>query len=102
MRYRDAAGNRIARQSGDLSTPNAGKLRSSSTSAADCGVIPGRDEIRLEKWATEWIQTRHDLRLTTRTRLEITLKVQVLPRFGTTPLVRIFLPSCAVLVGLEV
>ena len=50
---------------------------------------PRRGEIRLEKWAAEWIQTRHDLRLTTRTRLEITLKVQVLPRFGTTPLVRI-------------
>jgi hypothetical protein len=48
-----------------------------------------RGEIRLEKWAAEWIQTRHDHRLTTRTRLEITLKVQVLPRFGTTPLVRI-------------
>jgi len=68
---------------------NAEKLRLSSTSATDHGAIPVRGEIRPEKWAAEWIQTRHDLRLTTRTRLEITLKVQVLPRFGTTPLVRI-------------
>ena len=33
---------------------------------------PRRGEIRLEKWAADWSQTRHDLRLTTRTRLEIT------------------------------
>jgi hypothetical protein len=26
---------------------------------------PRRGEIRLEKWAADWIQTRHDLRLTT-------------------------------------
>jgi integrase len=50
---------------------------------------PQRGQIRLEAWAAEWIKTRHDLRLTTRTRLEITLKVQVLPTFGTTPLVKI-------------
>ena len=50
---------------------------------------PRRGEIRLEKRAADWIQTRHDLRLTTRMRLEITLKVPVLPRFGSTPQVRI-------------
>lgn len=35
------------------------------------------------------VLTRHDLRPSTRARLEMTLSGQVLPRFGTTPLVKI-------------
>ena len=50
---------------------------------------PRRGEIRLEQWATEWITTRHDLRATTRSRLETTLRMQVLPKFGKTPLNKI-------------
>jgi site-specific recombinase XerD len=48
-----------------------------------------RGEVRLPLWAAEWIETRHDLRVTTWARLRTTLARQVLPRFGTTPLVKI-------------
>jgi integrase len=50
---------------------------------------PRRGELRLADWAEEWVETRHDLRITTRARLEISLSSQVLPRFGSTPLVKI-------------
>ena len=50
--------------------------RSSSTSATDYGATPVRWD-PIEKWAADWIQTRHDLRLTTRTRLDITLSAGV-------------------------
>jgi site-specific recombinase XerC len=50
---------------------------------------PRRGEIRLAEWAMEWVETRHDLRATTRARLRTTLARQVLPRFGTTPLNKI-------------
>lgn len=50
---------------------------------------PRRGEIRLAEWATGWVATRHDLRATTRARLDTTMRVQVLPKFGATPLVTI-------------
>jgi hypothetical protein len=50
---------------------------------------PRRGEIRLTVWASEWIKTRHDLRATTRARLETTMKMQVLPAFGPVPLIKI-------------
>jgi integrase len=50
---------------------------------------PRRGEITLADWAREWLPTRHDLRATTRARLETTMERQVLPRFGSTPLRRI-------------
>jgi integrase len=50
---------------------------------------PRRGEIRLAEWAAEWIETRHDLRITTWARLRTTMARQVLPRFGATPLIKI-------------
>lgn len=50
---------------------------------------PRRGEVRLAEWAAEWVETRHDLRVTTWARLRTTLARQVLPRFGTTPLIMI-------------
>ena len=50
---------------------------------------PRRGEVRLAIWAAEWLPTRHDLRLSTMARLETSMSSQVLPRFGTTPLVKI-------------
>ena len=50
---------------------------------------PRRGEIRLEQWATDWIDTRHDLRATTRSRLGTSMRIQVLPKFGRTPLIKI-------------
>ena len=89
VRYRDAAGKPHSETKRRLVDAERRKAEIELDVGNGLWRDPRRGEIRLEKWAAEWIQTRHDLRLTTRTRLEITLKVQVLPRFGTTPLVRI-------------
>jgi integrase len=89
VRYRDAAGKPHSETKRRLVDAERRKAEIELDIGSGLWRDPRRGEIRLEKWAAEWIQTRHDLRLTTRTRLEITLKVQVLPRFGTTPLVRI-------------
>ena len=89
MRYRDAAGKPHSETKRRLVDAERRKAEIELDVGSGLWRDPRRGEIRLEKWAAEWIQTRHDLRLTTRTRLEIALKVQVLPRFGTTPLVRI-------------
>jgi hypothetical protein len=48
-----------------------------------------RGEVRLAVWAAEWVETRYDLRATTWARLRTTMDRQVLPRFGTTPLIKI-------------
>ena len=50
---------------------------------------PRRGELPLAEWVAEWVGTRHDLRATTRARLETTLRAQVLPAFGQTPLAKI-------------
>lgn len=50
---------------------------------------PRRGDIRLTKWAADWVETRHDLRPTTRARLVTTMRVQVVPKFGSTPLAKI-------------
>ena len=55
----------------------------------DRGVILVAATFELSAWASEWVPTRHDLRATTLARLETTMSGQVLPRFGTTPLVKI-------------
>ena len=89
VRYRDAAGKPHSETKRRLVDAERRKAEIELDVGNGLWRDPRRGEIRLEKWAADWIHTRHDLRLTTRTRLEITLKVQVLPRFGTTPLVRI-------------
>lgn len=50
---------------------------------------PRRGQMRLSEWAALWIETRHDLRITTWARLRTTMDRQVLPRFGSTPLNKI-------------
>jgi integrase len=45
-----------------------------------------RGEVLLCEWVADWLPTRHDLRATTRVRLEVTMNRQVLPRFGSTSL----------------
>ena len=47
---------------------------------------PRRGRVLLSEWAGEWVAGRHDLRPTTRARLEISLTAQVLPSFGSLPL----------------
>ena len=43
---------------------------------------PRRGDVSLRAWVAGWLPTRHDLRATTRVRLEVTMNHQVLPRFG--------------------
>ncbi len=50
---------------------------------------PRRGDMPFREWAEPWVQTRHDLRPTTKARLETTMKKQVLPAFGDVPLKRI-------------
>ena len=50
---------------------------------------PRRGLMKLSTWLEQWILTRHDLRPTTRARLEATIRSQVTPRFGSTALSRI-------------
>jgi integrase len=50
---------------------------------------PRRGDLRFAAWAADWIQTRHDLRPTTRGRLQTTMQNQVLPAFGSMPLTKI-------------
>ena len=45
-----------------------------------------RGDVVLRTWVDQWLPTRHDLRATTKVRLEVTLNRQVLPRFGDTSL----------------
>lgn len=82
VRYRDAAGKPHSETKRRLVDAERRKAEIELDVGSGLWRDPRRGEIRLEKWAAEWIQTRHDLRLTTRTGLEITLKVQVLPRFA--------------------
>ena len=79
VRYRDAAGKPHSETKRRLVDAERRKAEIELDVGSGLWRDPRHGEIRLEKWAAEWIQTRHDLRLTTRTRLEITLKVQVLP-----------------------
>ncbi len=50
---------------------------------------PRRGDVRLSAWAEDWVPTRHDLRASTRARLEMSMSGQVLPQFGSTPLAKI-------------
>ena len=43
-----------------------------------------RSDVTLRTWAEDWLPSRHDLRATTKVRLEVTMNRQVLPRFGIT------------------
>jgi len=44
---------------------------------------PARGRVTVERWATEWLATRGDLRTTTRARLDSTIRLHVLPAFGS-------------------
>ena len=50
------------------------------------GTTAAEATLHLRDWVTGWLPTRHDLRATTRVRLEVTMNRQVLPRFGNTSL----------------
>jgi integrase len=89
VRYRDAAGRPHSETKRRLVDAERRKAEIEVDLGSGLWRDPHRGEIRLAEWAAQWIETRHDLRTTTKVRLEVSLKVQVLPKFGTTPLIRI-------------
>jgi hypothetical protein len=64
VRYRDAAGKPHSETKRRLVDAERRKAEIELDVGNGLWRDPRRGEIRLEKWATDWIQTRHDLRLT--------------------------------------
>ena len=89
VRYRDAAG----RAHSETVARRADAERRKAEIEVDLGhgtwQDPKRGEVLLRQWVGEWLPTRHDLRGTTKARLELTMAKQVLPHFGNTSLSRI-------------
>lgn len=73
VRYRDHAGKAHSETKRRLVDAERRKAEIELELARGTWRDPSRGEVRLEAWAREWVKTRHDLRLTTRTRLEISL-----------------------------
>ena len=89
VRYRDHAGKGAHRDPAAVVEARRRKAELELELASGSWLDPRRGEVLLAVWAAEWIETRHDLRATTWARLRTTMARQVLPRFGTTPPVRI-------------
>jgi hypothetical protein len=70
VRYRDAAGKPHSETKRRLVDAERRKAEIELEVGNGLWRDPRRGEIRLEKWAADWSHTRHDLRLTTRTRLD--------------------------------
>lgn len=89
VRYRDWAGKPHSETKRRRADAERRKAEIETQLAGGGWRDPRRGEMRLETCATGWVATRHDLRATTQARLETTMRVQVLPKFGTTPLIKI-------------
>lgn len=89
IRYRDHAGREHSETRRRLVDAERRKAELEVQLASGSWRDPRRGDIHLSAWASDWVLTRHDLRASTLARLQMTLSGQVLPRFGTTPLVKI-------------
>lgn len=89
IRYRDHAGREHSETKRRLVDAERRKAELEVQLSSGSWRDPRRGEMHLSAWASEWVLTRHDLRSSTRARLEMSLLGQVLPRFGTTPLAKI-------------
>lgn len=89
VRYRDWSGRHPVETFGRAVDAERRRAQIETELAGGVWRDPRRGEIRLAQWAGDWIETRHDLRATSRARLETTMRVQVLPKFGNTPLIMI-------------
>ena len=89
IRYRDWSGREHSETMRRLADAERRKAEIETQLAGGTWRDPRRGEIRLSEWAPDWVSSRHDLRLSTRARLEITMRAQVLPRFGDLPLIKI-------------
>ena len=89
IRYRDHAGREHSETRRRLVDAERRKAELEVQLASGSWRDPRRGDIDLSVWASDWVLTRHDLRASTLARLQMTMSGQVLPRFGTTPLVKI-------------
>lgn len=89
VRYRDWSGHLQSETFRRASDAERRKAQIESELASGTWRDPRRGEIRLRDWAQDWVATRHDLRATTRSRLETTMRMQVVPKFGALPLIKI-------------
>lgn len=89
VRYRDWAGSEHSETFNRAGDAERRKAQIETELAGGSWRDPRRGEIRLSEWADQWILTRHDLRVTTRARLETSMRMQVLPKFGGIPLSKI-------------
>lgn len=89
IRYRDWSGREHSETKRRLVDAERRKAEIETQLAGGTWRDPRRGEIRLQEWAPGWVASRHDLRLSTRARLEITMRAQVLARFGEVPLIKI-------------
>ena len=82
VRYRDAKGLQHSETANRLA--EAERRRSEIEHEIKTGNWHDRrrGDVLLRDWVNDWLPTRHDLRATTRVRLEVTMNRQVLPRFG--------------------
>ncbi len=86
VRYRDAKGQHHSETAARRADAERRKSEIEHEMATTTWHDPRRGDVALRVWVDGWLPTRHDLRATTRVRLEVTMNRQVLPRFGDTPL----------------
>jgi integrase len=89
VRYRDWSGREHSETKRRMVDAERRKAEIETELAGGVWRNPRRGDIILSEWADDWMQTRHDLRTTTRARLVTSMHSQVLPKFGTTPLIKI-------------
>lgn len=89
VRYRDWSGREHGETFRRMVDAERRKAEIETQLAGGTWRDPRRGEMRLDEWATDWVPSRHDLRPTTLARLGVTMRSQVLPKFGSTSLARI-------------
>ncbi|WP_394276432.1 tyrosine-type recombinase/integrase [Luteococcus sp.] len=89
VRYRDGAGQEHAESFARALDAERRRAEIEMQLQEGRWLDPRRGDMPFRQWAEPWVQTRHDLRPTTRARLETTMAKQVLPTFGDVPLRRI-------------
>lgn len=89
VRYRDASGHQHVETKTRLVDAERPKAELAVELSRGEWRDPRSGDMLLGQWVKDWLPTRHDLRATTRARLQTTMAHQVLPRFGDTALRKI-------------
>ena len=89
VRYRDASGRQHSETVARRVDAYRRKAEIEQELATGLWNDPRRGDVLLRDWVEDWLPSRHDLRPTTRARLQTTMAHQVLPRFGDSALRKI-------------